>query len=418
MSSPREEVASAIRDIPIEQLSPARDAMFAADTIYPVFDRLRAEDPVHFVDDPVYGPFWSITRHDDIVAVESNYEAFSSAKGTALLSIESQANATNLAHRHFMEMDPPEHGLQRRTILPVVAPSNLVRLKPLIRERAAQILDSLPIGEEFDWVDLVSKELTSMMLATLLDFPQEDRRKLTFWSDVLTNAPGFGPVTSWEQKRTEIQKFHAAILELRELRRQSPPSFDLVSMLVHGEHTKDVDVDQYIMNMSLLLIGGNDTTRNTISGSLNALNLFPEEFRKLRANPALIPSMVAESIRWQTPIAHMIRTATRDTELRGKLIRAGERVVLWYVSANRDDLVIPDPYSYVIDRENPRPYLAFGYGIHRCLGNGLATLQLTIIWEEILKRFPEIRVTGTPRRTHSVRFRGFESLPVTIPARI
>jgi cytochrome P450 len=406
-----------VSDIRVANLNPAQDALFAADTIWPIFDRLRNEAPVHFTQESHYGPFWSVTRHDDIVAVEADVETFTSTQGTALISLESQANARTIAHRHFMDMDPPRHGPQRRTIMPALAPSNLAKLKPLIRERAAGILDALPIGEEFDWVERVSKELTSMMLATLLDFPQEHRRKLTHWSDVLTSSPGHGPVTSWEQKAAEIQEFNRTFVALRESRKNGPPSFDLVSMLAHGEATRDQEIEQYIMNMSLLLIGGNDTTRNTISGSVCALDANPHEYRKLKENPALVPSMVAETIRWQTPIAHMIRTATRETELGGQPIAAGDKIVLWYVSANRDERVIPDPYAYRIDREQPRVYLSFGHGIHRCVGNGLATLQLTIIWEEILKRFPQIVVTGEPRRTHSVRFRGYEKLPVLIPQR-
>jgi len=403
--------------MPIEELDPAQEALFAADTMWPLFDRLRDEAPVHFTPGGNFGPFWSITRHDDIAAIESNYALFTSAKGVALLSQEHQHNATQIRHRHFMEMDPPEHTAQRRTIMPALLPSNLVNLRPFIQERAAAILDALPIGEEFDWVDLVAKELTSMMLATLLDFPMSERRMLPYWTDVLTNSPGHGPVTSWEQKQRELGEFQRTMLEMREARRGKQSSFDLISLLANGDATRDQEVEQYIMTMSLLLIGGNDTTRNTISGSLHALNAFPDEYRKLRDNPSLISSMVVEAIRWQTPVAHMMRKATQDCEFGGKAIKADDRVVLWYISANRDDRVISDPYSFIIDREKPKPYLAFGHGPHRCAGTGLAILQLSIIWEEILKRFPEIVVTGEAQRTHSIRYRGFESLPVTIPRR-
>lgn len=406
-----------VRDLPVDQLNPAQEALFAADSIGPLFKRLRDEDPVHHSDDSVYGRFWSITRHDDIVAVESDYERFTSTRGTALVSLEFQTQQRPITFRHFMDMDPPQHGEQRRTVAPAVSPSNLARLAPLIRERAGAILDGLPIGEEFDWVDLVSKELTSMTLATLLDFPMEERRKLPFWSDVITSSPGHGAVTSWEQKRAEVQKFHETMLDLRAARAASPPSFDLISMLAHGAATRDQPAEQYLMNMSLLLIGGNDTTRNTISASIYALNRHPAEYDKLRAKPSLISSMVSETIRWQTPVTHMVRTATRDCLFGGKSIGEGDRLVLWYVSANRDERVIAQPDAYIIDREKPRAYLSFGFGPHRCVGNGLATLQLTIIWEEMLKRFPEIIVTAEPRRTHSVRFRGYETLPVIIPRR-
>jgi cytochrome P450 len=250
-----------------------------------------------------------------------------------------------------------------------------------------------------------------------MDYPFEERRQLTFWSDVLTNTPGHGPVTSWEQKRAELAAFHETFARLREERARAEPSFDLISMLAHGDATKDQDLEQYLMNASLLIIGGNDTTRNTISGSLYALNRFPEQYRKLRENPALIPSLVSESIRWQTPVAHMARTAACDHEIGGKTIRGGDRVVMWYVSGNRDERMIAAPYDFIIDRERPRTHVAFGFGVHRCLGNRLAELQLAIIWEEILRRFPEVIVTGEPQRTYSIRYKGYETMPVVIPRR-
>jgi cytochrome P450 len=314
-------------------------------------------------------------------------------------------------------MDPPGHDVQRKAVSPAVAPANLQVMGPLIRARAGEILDALPIGEEFDWVDLVSKELTAMTLASLFDFPQEDRRQLTFWSDMFTNAPGFGPARSWEHKRQEADACFARFTELWNERVNAPPKFDMDSMMAHAEATRNLSVADSHSNVVLLIIGGNDTTRNTISGSVYALNRHPAEYAKLRANPALIPSMVSETIRWQTPLAHMARTATQDFELEGKTIRAGDRVAMWYVSGNRDDRQIADPNAYVIDRERPRNHLSFGFGIHRCVGNRLAELQLTIIWEEILARFPEIRLVREPTRTHSVFVKGYEDLPVIIPTR-
>jgi len=257
-----------------------------------------------------------------------------------------------------------------------------------------------------------------MTLATLFGFPQEDRRRLTYWSDVFTNSVGHGPVTSWEQKQREIAACFAAFDELRAQREGAPPTFDLISMLVHGSATRDLDVHEFHGNLVLLIIGGNDTTRNTISGSIYALNKFPAQYDLLRARPDLIASMVSETIRWQTPLAHMRRTATRDVEFGGKTIREGDKVVMWYVSGNRDASVIEHPDDYVIDRPRPRQHLSFGFGIHRCVGNRLAELQLTIIWEEILKRFPSIELAGEPERTFSVFIKGYETLPVIIPRRL
>ncbi|MDD3838275.1 MAG: cytochrome P450 [Phenylobacterium sp.] len=414
----RRDVRARVWAEPLETLDPAQPDLFAQDAMWPYFERLRQEAPIHFTPESAYGPYWSVTRYQDIMAVDTNHEVFSSADGIVLQSLESKAQTVGRPTRpSFIAMDPPKHDVQRKTVSPVVAPANLQRMAPIIRERAGQILDGLPIGEPFDWVDLVSKELTAMTLATLFDYPFEKRRQLTHWSDVFTNAPGHGPVTSWEQKRAESEECFAAFTELWNERVNAPPAFDLVSMLSHGEATRGMDIHEYHGNVVLLIIGGNDTTRNTISGSVYALNKHPAQYDKLRANPGLIPSMVSETIRWQTPLAHMARTATRDFDLNGRLIREGDRVVMWYVSGNRDDGQIEDPENYVIDRPRPRNHLSFGFGIHRCVGNRLAELQLTIIWEEILRRFPTIEVVEEPTRTHSVFVKGYETLPVIIPKR-
>jgi cytochrome P450 len=368
--------------------------------------------------DGVFGPFWSVSRYQDIMAVDTNHEVFSSADGIVLQTLEAKAEADKRPRGNsFIAMDPPGHDVQRKTVSPAVAPANLAAMTPLIRDRAGAILDNLPIGEEFDWVDLVSKELTAMTLATLFDYPQEKRRDLTFWSDMFTNAPGFGPAKSWEHKRQQADACFDAFDQIWAERVNAEPKFDLVSMMAHAEATRNLSPTDYHSNVVLLIIGGNDTTRNTISGSVYALNKNPDQYDKLRANPALVPSMVSETIRWQTPLAHMARTAMRDFEMDGQTIKEGDRVAMWYVSGNRDERQIADPNRYDIERERVRNHLSFGFGIHRCVGNRLAELQLTIIWEEILKRFPEVRLVREPMRTHSVFVKGYETLPVVIPRR-
>ncbi|MBL8773532.1 MAG: cytochrome P450 [Phenylobacterium sp.] len=404
---------------PIEALNPAQADLFAHDAMWPIFDRLRKEAPVHWsAPNEEFDGYWSVSRYQDIMAVDTNHEVFSSADGIVLQTREAKIEADKRPRGNsFIGMDPPGHDVQRKTVSPAVAPANLQALAPLIRERAGKILDGLPIGEEFDWVDLVSKELTAMTLATLFDYPQARRRDLTFWSDMFTNAPGFGPAKSWEHKREQADACFAAFDDLWAERVNAAPKFDLVSMMAHAEATRNLSATDYHSNVVLLIIGGNDTTRNTISGSVYALNKNPDQYDKLRANPSLIPSMVSETIRWQTPLAHMARTATRDFELQGRTIRKGDRVVMWYVSGNRDDAQIENPNAYDIERARPRNHLSFGFGIHRCVGNRLAELQLTIIWEEILARFPEIRLVREPLRTHSVFVKGYETLPVVIPTR-
>jgi cytochrome P450 len=410
-----EEVREQVNALPIDQIDVANPKLFHHDVIAPYFERLRREDPVHYAVSPVYGGYWSITKYNDIMAIDTNHKQFSSEASLGGITIFGDGKEPLPM---FIAMDPPKHDVQRKAVTPAVSPTNLKRLEPLIRERAAKILDDLPIGEEFDWVDKVSIELTAMTLATLFDFPQEERRKLTRWSDVVTAVPGGGVIDSREQWVQEMTECFTTFQKLWYERAQREPGGDLISMLAHGPDTKNMPPHEFQGNVVLLIVGGNDTTRNTISGSVVALNQNPAEYDKLLANPQLIPSMVSETIRWQTPLAHMRRTAVEDVEFRGKTIRKGDKVVMWYISGNRDDEVIANPSRYIIDRERPRQHISFGYGIHRCVGNRLAELQLQIIWEEILKRFPRIEVVGEPDRVYSTFVRGYRHLPVRIPKRL
>jgi cytochrome P450 len=407
--------------MPLAEINPADPELFRTDTMWPYFERLRAEDPVHWAvsDFEEVGGYWSVTKYNDIMAVDTNHEVFSSEPTIVLPD-----PAEDFTLPMFIAMDPPKHDIQRKTISPIVAGPNLARLEPVIRERAAVILDTCPIGEEFDWVDKVSIELTTMTLATLFDFPWEDRRKLTRWSDVATAAPNSGHFSSTDpeiaeaERRQELFECVDYFMRLWNERVNAPPQPDLISMLAHGEATRDMDRMEYLGNLILLIVGGNDTTRNTITGSVLALNQFPDQYAKLKQFPELIPSMVSETIRWQTPLAYMRRRAKQDFELGGKTIRAGDKLAMWYVSGNRDEEVIERPNDYWIDRPRVRQHLSFGFGIHRCVGNRLAELQLKIIWEEIFKRFPTIEVVGPPKRVYSSFVKGYETLPVIIPSRI
>ena len=418
LNDKRAAARKAAYETPVEELNPARASLFRDDAMWPIFERLRAESPIHYTPDSNYGAYWSITKYNDIMAVDSNHQVFSSAKGITLTPKAAAGfrdpnnNASN-----FIAMDPPRHDVQRKTVSPALSPMALSVMAPVIRERAGLILDSLPIGEAFDWVDLVSKELTTMTLATLFAFPFEERRKLTRWSDAMTTAPGFGPVATLDELRATMAECFGYFTELWNQRVNAEPTGDLISMLAHGEETRNMTMAEFHANVALLIIGGNDTTRNTISGSVLALNRNPDQYAKLRENPSLIPSMVSETIRWQTPLAHMSRTATQDFEIGGKTIREGDKVVMWYVSGNRDEEVIERPNDYIIDRPRPRQHMSFGFGIHRCVGNRLAELQLTIIWEEIMKRFPDIQLLEEPHRSYSIFVKGYEDMKVVLPTR-
>jgi cytochrome P450 len=315
-------------------------------------------------------------------------------------------------------MDSPKHDEQRKVVAPIVAPANLRNMERLIRERTQQLLDALPRGEEFDWVEEVSIKLTTMMLATLFDFPFEDRALLTYWSDVAIcnlNAPD-APVHSEAERFEELKNMAEYMSRLFDERRGQPQKFDLLSMLTHGAATREMPLREFMGNLALLIVGGNDTTRNSMTGGLLALNRFPDEYRKLHADPALIESLVPEIIRYVTPVIHMRRTTTEATEIAGQPIPAGAKIVMWYVSGNRDPDAVAEPNRLIIDRKRPRQHLSFGFGIHRCVGNRLAELQLRILWEEILQRFPMIEVVGEAKRTYSNFIHGFKSMPVRIPA--
>ena len=397
--------------IPLDQLDPARPAAFQQGRELEYFARLRKEAPVHYTAEHEFGPYWSVTRYNDIMAVDTNHETFSSEPGITIAEADE-----DFPLPMFIAMDPPKHDAQRKVVSPIVAGPNLAAMEPLIRERAGQILDALPIGEEIDWVDKVSIELTSMTLANLFDFPQAERRKLTRWSDVATATPASGLVESEEARRAELMQCAGYFMQLWNERVNAPPRPDLISMLAHGESTRDMGKMEYLGNLLLLIVGGNDTTRNTITGSVLALNQNPDQYEQLKADASLIPNMVSETLRWQTPLAHMRRLAKRDVELGGKTIRAGEKVIMWYVSGNRDEEVIPRPNDFWIGRPRVRQHLSFGFGIHRCVGNRLGELQLKIIWEEIMKRFSRIEVVGEPTRVFSTFVRGYKTLPVRLHA--
>jgi len=404
--------------VPLAELDPGHPDLFEARKELPYFERLRREAPVHFCANSMFGPYWSVTRYDDIVYVDSQHELFSSDFRLGGINIGGVADPNpdpQFTLPMFIMEDPPKHDEQRKVVAPMFAPRHLHSLENLIRERAGKILDALPRNEDFNWVRHVSVELTGQMLATLFDIPQEDRHKLIHWSDTTSNIGNPEYFETAEEGFQELWKCWAYFADVWEQRKaQKVPGNDLISMLVHGESTKNMPPNEYLGNILLLIVGGNDTTRNSITGGVLALNQNPDQYRKLRDDHGLVASMVPEIIRWQSPVAHMARTALADTELGGQRIRKGDRVAMWYISGNRDEDAIENANRFIIDRDNPRKHVAFGFGIHRCLGNRLGEMQLRVIWEEILKRFDTIEVVGDPVYLRSSFIRGIRELPVRI----
>lgn len=405
------------RSLPLEQFDVSRPELFARDGLHPYFERLRREAPVHFCPNSDYGPYWSITKFNDCVAIDTNHKQFSSDHSNGSFVIDDTTlNAVDggIHLPNFLGMDPPKHDIHRMACSPIVAPHNLVNFEKLIYQRTQTLLDSLPVGEAFNWVDRVSIPLTTMMLATLLDFPFEERHRLTRWSDIVTTRPGYGLVDSWEQRTQELMECLEYFQGLYAERKKLPPTTDLISMLAHSPEMGEMDATDFLGILVLLIVGGNDTTRSSMSGSAMAASLHPAEIAKVKADRALIAGMVPEIIRWQTPIAHMRRTAIEDVEFRGQLIRKGQKVAMWYLSGNRDDEVIDRPMEFIVDRPRARHHLSFGFGIHRCLGNRLAEMQIRILWEEFLNRFSGIEIAGAVERVPSNLIHGYINVPVQI----
>ena len=400
---------------PLQEIDFSNPLLYQRDVWRPYFERLRSEAPVHYQRNSPFGPFWSITRFEDIMEVEKNWQVFTSAPTVAIGEFKIDEGEEDLPT--FIAMDPPRHDLHRKAVQPSVEPKSLAQMEPLIRSRIASTLDSLPEGETFDWVDRVSINLTTQMLATLFEFPWEQRHKLTYWSDISMQAPELGGGDADSSERTDaLNECLQTFTELWHEREGTNGGMDLIRLLQRDPNTADIvnRPMEFLGTLLLLIVGGNDTTRNSITGGVVALNQFPSEYDKLRSNHALIPGMVSEIIRWQTPLSHMRRTATQDFVFQGQQIRQGDKVVLWYISGNRDETAIHQADDFIIDRANPRRHLAFGFGIHRCMGNRLAEMQLRLLWEEIMERFSFIEVVGEPERLQSNFIHGYSSLPVRV----
>jgi cytochrome P450 len=395
----------------MDPLDVSRAELYRDDIWHAPFAELRANSPVYYTEHSAFGPFWSVSTYKPIVQVESLPEIYSSQAGGITIA---DLQEGDIAMPMFIAMDRPKHTGQRRTVAPAFTPSEMARMRENIRTRSAEILDSLPVGQEFDWVDRVSIELTTQMLAILFDFPWEDRRLLTYWSDWAGDIEVANDPVRKEERRKILFECAAYFGQLWQGKLGKEPSHDLISMMIHSDAMAEMDQYEFLGNLILLIVGGNDTTRNSMSAFAWGLQQFPDERAKLEADPALIANATQEIIRWQTPLAHMRRTATQDTELEGQKIRQGDKLALWYLSANRDESIFPQADRIIVDRENARRHLAFGHGIHRCVGARLAELQIGILMEEMAKRRLRVNVLREPERVAACFVHGYKQMAVEL----
>jgi cytochrome P450 len=399
--------------VDLATLDMSRGELWEANAQGPLFAQLRAEKPIHYCPESIFGPYWSVTRYDDIEHVESHPEIYSSSWEHGGIVIFDMHD-TGVQLRMFIAMDDPEHSAQRKTVAPAVTPTEIAKLTGPLRDRTEKLLDALPVGEPFDWVHSVSIPLTTAMIATLFDFPWEERHKLPLWSDWAARIDvGPDPVLNAEREG-HMFDMAAYFKTLFDARKAAPPKGDLLSIMAHSEAMSELDDQRFLGAIALLLVGGSDTTRNSMSGLIDQINRHPAEWAKVKANPALATTAATETIRLQTPIAHMRRTAVTDTVLGGEQIKKGEKIVLWYNSSNRDEAVFPDADHWEVTRENSRRHQSFGYGIHRCLGARLAELQITTLIEEMAKRDMGVKFAEPPERIPSCFTNGFHKMMVTM----
>jgi cholest-4-en-3-one 26-monooxygenase len=379
------------------------------------FALLRREAPVHRHAQPGASPFWAITRYRDIMAVSRDAATYSSERRGALLG-EPPEDALATQRLMMLNMDPPRHTKLRSLVNKGFTPRMVSLLDGPVRRICAELVDAAVERGECDFVTEIAAELPLQVIAELLGIPQQDRHQIFEWSNTMIGSADPEFQRSPEEGQNAAMAMYAYANELA-LQRKDSPREDLVSVLmraeVDGEQLTEMEFDLFFL---LLAVAGNETTRNLISGGMFTLMEHPDQWRRLLDDRALLPIAVEEMLRWVTPVMQFQRTAQRDTEIAGVPIAEGERVVLFYVSANRDEEVFERPDVFDVGR-TPNEHVTFGAGgPHFCLGANLARLEIRIMFEELLGRAPGIEPAGPARRLRSNFINGIKAMPVRFPA--
>jgi cytochrome P450 len=401
-------------------LDVTRHDIWSDDSWLAPFRTLRAEHPIYRCEESDFGPYWSISTYKEIQHVEALPKIFSSSWEVGGITVAGDGvdrlQEDEIPMPMFIAMDPPQHTAQRRTVAPAFGPGEIDRMRGDSLARTGAVLDTLPIGKPFDWVDLVSMELTTQMLAILFDFPWEERRKLTHWSDIFGDISNFNDRETRAFRRDTAFEMGASFKHLWDRKAATPGEHDLISVMLKSDAMSHMSEYEFMGNLILLIVGGNDTARNSMSAFAYGLDKFPDQRAILEQNhdPELAINAMHEILRWQTPLSHMRRTATEDTDLFGHQIKQRDKIALWFASANRDESVFPNADKILVERENARRHLAFGYGIHRCVGARVAEMQLTALISEMQKRRLRANVVEAPEQTRGCFVHGYRKLMVEL----
>jgi len=384
--------------------------MFREGRHHEAFEVLRREDPVHFHHEPGGPGFWCITRHADLIAVNRDYEVFSSAEHGIMIPDISAGG--EMVREMMLYMDPPRHTRYRLLVNKGFTPRMIGLLEEGLRTKARLIVDQVIEQGQCDFVVDIASELPLQAIAELMGVPQEDRRKIFDWSNRMVGIddPEFeGDRESGTAAAGELYMYANSLAA--EKRRE--PLDDIISKLlgseIEGDKLSETEFDMFFL---LLAVAGNETTRNATAHGMRALMDNPDQFAKLVANPDLLPSAIEEILRWATPVLHFRRTALQDYEIGGRQIKEGDKVVMWHISANRDETVFDDPFLFDIQR-SPNEHIAFGGGgPHFCLGANLARMELRLIFDEIVRRLPDMEPSGPTEYLRSNFIGGIKHMPV------